>query len=148
MKKIIAAMLVLSFSGVAFAADYGSAGCGLGSMVFKDNNEPLPQILAATTNGTFGSQTFGITFGTSNCNSKGLIKLSDARKAYIEANYKEIAKDAARGNGEYLTNLASLYGYSNNQVTFATLVRNNYQQIFSANSAKVAVDQLDRIVSI
>jgi len=148
MKKIIAAMLVLSFSGVAFAADYGSAGCGLGSMVFKDNNEPASQILASTTNGTFGSQTFGITFGTSNCNNKGLLKVSSARKAYIEANYKEIAKDAARGSGEYLTNLASLYGYSSNPATFATLVRNNYQQIFSANSAKVAVDQLDRIVNI
>src|SRR3569832_2714255 len=45
---------------------YGSAGCGLGSIVF--GSQPgFIQILAATTNGTFASQTFGITSGTSDC---------------------------------------------------------------------------------
>src|SRR3954464_7446787 len=45
---------------------YGTAGCGLGSLVFGDQKGAI-QILAATTNTTFGTQTFGITTGTSNC---------------------------------------------------------------------------------
>ena len=74
MKKVMAAAILVAFGAVAFAEDYGSAGCGLGSLVFKQNDGT--QILAATTNGTFGSQTFGITFGTSNCNSKGMRRFS------------------------------------------------------------------------
>src|SRR5690348_10000976 len=47
-------------------AGYGVAGCGFGSMLF--GKQPgFIQVLAATTNGTFGSQTFGISTGTSNC---------------------------------------------------------------------------------
>ncbi|MCX7647082.1 MAG: DUF3015 family protein [Elusimicrobiales bacterium] len=145
MKKIIASVMLIGLSGYMFAADYGSAGCGLGSMLFKNNNEAGPQILASTTNGTSGSQTFGITFGTSNCNNKGLIQASMQRESYIEANYKDIAKDAARGNGEYLTNLAKLYGYENNVPAFASLLKNNYSKIFSANSAKVAVEEINKI---
>ena len=48
MKKIIALAALSVAFGSAFAADYGSAGCGLGSLAFKENN--LTQILAATTN--------------------------------------------------------------------------------------------------
>src|SRR5580658_9609667 len=47
-------------------AKYGTAGCGLGSIVFG-NKAGIVQIFAATTNGTFATQTFGITTGTSNC---------------------------------------------------------------------------------
>ena len=46
------------------SASVGSAGCGLGSLVFTDN-EWWMQVLAATVNST-GVQTFGITSGTSN----------------------------------------------------------------------------------
>jgi len=43
---------------------YGMAGCGIGSIVFADKPGMI-QIIAATLNGTAGSQTFGITSGTS-----------------------------------------------------------------------------------
>ena len=58
-------------SSSAFAG-YGAAGCGLGSFVFGDNNSWWAQTLGATTNGTSGSQTFGITTGTSNCDASAL----------------------------------------------------------------------------
>jgi len=144
MKKVMAlAVLAVTFGAPAFAADYGSAGCGLGSLVFKNNN--MTQILAATTNGTFGSQTFGITFGTSNCNSKGEVKVSMARESFIEANYKDLARNAANGNGEYVTNLAKLY--NTDAVTFGNLLQKNYNTIFAANNAKVAVNEINRLVS-
>src|SRR5690348_11977029 len=53
---------------------YGMAGCGLGSLVFGPNDAPVAQVLAATTNGTFASQTFGISSGTSNCFSGGVLR--------------------------------------------------------------------------
>ncbi|MCX5790873.1 MAG: DUF3015 family protein, partial [Elusimicrobia bacterium] len=81
-KTLIAGLLVAGFSAGAMAAGYGSAGCGLGSLAFQGNDQT--QILAATTNGTFGSQTFGLTFGTSNCSNKGRVKLGMQRESFIE----------------------------------------------------------------
>src|SRR5512137_902647 len=55
-----------AIEGIKGSGGYGAAGCGLGSMAF--NKQPgIFQILAATTNSLTGTQTFGITSGTSNC---------------------------------------------------------------------------------
>lgn len=147
MKKIILIAVVLgAFGASAYAADYGSAGCGLGSLVFKQNDGT--QILAATTNGTFGSQTFGITFGTSGCNAKGMIKVSMVRESFIEANYKDLSRDVAAGKGEYVTNLAKLYGYTpENATKFAQVLQKNHTVIFAANNAKTAVNEINRLVA-
>jgi len=48
-------------------ASQKNTGCGLGSVIFKGQDALLFQILAVTTNGTSGNQTFGITTGTLNC---------------------------------------------------------------------------------
>lgn len=85
---------------------YGLAGCGLGSMIFGDQKGSI-QILAATTNGTFGTQTFGITSGTSNCvESSG----TQGARTFIEGNREALAKDAARGSGETITTLSAIAG--------------------------------------
>ena len=94
----------------ARAENYGMAGCGLGSLVFKDNNGTGPQILAATTNGTFASQTFGITSGTSNCASGGIIKAQREQAAFAEVNFQDLKRNMATGGGEFLTSFASLLG--------------------------------------
>jgi hypothetical protein len=136
----------MAFSSTAFAAGYGSAGCGLGSLAFQKND--MTQVLAATTNGTFGSQTFGMTFGTSNCNNEGLVKLSMARQSFIEANYKDLSRDVAAGKGEYVNSLAKLYGYTpQNAWQFTQLLQKNHTTIFAANDAKTAVTAIDRLVS-
>ena len=73
MKKyllITIGMLLLSPS--AFAAGYGEAGCGLGSLLFGTQSGPI-QIFAATTNNSSYNQAFGITSGTSNCDAKGML---------------------------------------------------------------------------
>ena len=65
---------------------------------------------AATTNATFGSQTFGMTSGTSNCGDHGLLNLSKEREIFVEQNYASLVKEMAVGEGENLSTLASLYG--------------------------------------
>jgi hypothetical protein len=82
--------------GIEGAGKYGTAGCGLGSMAFGDQKGGI-QILAATTNGILGNQTFGITFGTSNC---GPSLFAQGTKSFVEANREALAKDVARGEGE------------------------------------------------
>ncbi|HSY37909.1 MAG TPA: DUF3015 domain-containing protein [Polyangia bacterium] len=111
MKKLAilgAVVGIMAGASAARAQGYGMAGCGLGSLVFKDNG--MTQILAATTNGTFANQTFAITSGTSNCGSGGVIKAQREQAAFAEVNFQDLKRNMATGGGEFLTSFATLLG--------------------------------------
>ncbi|MBY0553087.1 DUF3015 domain-containing protein [bacterium] len=101
-----AALFTLLFGTVAMAND---AGCGLGSLIIKQNTKVM-QVLAATTNGSFGSQTFGITFGTSNCSANGLVQNEKQIQYFVEVNQEELTREMAAGRGEKISTLAALHG--------------------------------------
>jgi hypothetical protein len=132
MKRFAFALLTLSLSTVALAQTrteqelregvkgsgrYGTAGCGLGSMAFGDQPGAI-QILAATINGIMGNQTFGITFGTSNC---GPSILAEGTRKFVEANRELLAKDMARGGGESIGALTVLHGCADSRAVGAAL---------------------------
>lgn len=108
---------------MAQAAKIGPAGCGLGNQVFGADN----QILASTTNGTSGNQTFGITSGTSNC-------VDGSRQArlenFIEMNRTTVSNDIARGQGETITGLTQILGCQDAEM-LGTVLKQNYQGVFS-----------------
>ncbi len=112
-------------------AAYGAAGCGLGSIVFG-NKPGFMQVFAATTNGTLGSQTFGITSGTSNCNSSAPGGM--AARQFIETNRQAFAKDVSRGSGETIASLATLGGCSDSRAVGVTLQK-SFTAIFPNASA-------------
>jgi len=113
------------------AGGYGTAGCGLGLIVF--GAQPgMVQILAATTNGTFGTQTFGITSGTSNCGNTAAGPI--AARSFIETNREAFAKDVSRGSGETIDNLATLSGCADSKAVARTLQR-SFKQIFPTAKA-------------
>ena len=89
---------------------YGMAGCGLGSLIFGPVDTPGAQILAATTNATLGSQTFGITSGTSNCVAGGVVRAEREQTAFAEANFRDLKRDMAAGGGEFLKAFSTLLG--------------------------------------
>ena len=103
--------------GLKGTGAYGTAGCGLGSMAFGDQPGAI-QILAATTNGIVGSQTFGISFGTSNC-GPGL--LADGTRDFVEANREVVAKDISRGQGESIGALTWMNRCKDSQAVGAAL---------------------------
>ena len=105
---------------------YGPAGCGLGSLIFEPNSG-FTQIFAATTNGTFGSQTFGISSGTSNCADTG--GGSASAKSFAETNRTALAKDIARGRGETIESLSRLGGCGDAGAVGASLQR-NFDKVF------------------
>ena len=133
-------------TGMGGTAAYGMAGCGLGSLVFKENTKA--QILAATTNGTFGSQTFGITFGTSNCAENGHMASKEQVQSFIAANQQSLQNDVARGNGETLSGLAELMGRKNSPEFNATM-KANYKNIFASNnlSAQQITDNMFHVMN-
>lgn len=105
---------------------YGPAGCGLGSLIFEPNSG-FTQIFAATTNGTFGSQTFGISSGTSNCADTA--GGSASAKSFVETNRSALAKDIARGQGETIESLSRLGGCADARAVGASLQR-NFDKVF------------------
>lgn len=100
---------------------YGNAGCGLGSILFEPSNA-FTQIFAATTNGTSGTQTFGISSGTSNCDGAGYQPGSTT--AFIQTNRAALAKDISRGKGATITGLTDLAGCSNPRAVGQALQKN------------------------
>jgi hypothetical protein len=132
MKKIIFTTLLMSLlflnQSSILAGGYGMAGCGLGSLIIKENN--FLQIFAATTNGTSGSQTFGITTGTSNCTASGVVRSDKAQEVFVHLNYESLEKEMAVGKGEKLETLATLFGCNESQ-KFASMTKSKYEKLFS-----------------
>ncbi len=127
-------LAIAGFSNSAFAAGFGDAGCGLGSMAFG-NEAGAVQVLASTTNGTFGSQTFGITTGTSNCSPEGLVKLDQEREVFAQKNYSSLVREMAAGEGENLETLAGLFGCSQDtRNAFGSLVQDNFGSIVKSDT--------------
>lgn len=110
---------------------YGAAGCGLGS-IFFGSKPGFIQVLAATTNGSSGNQTFGISSGTSNCDTAP--GGSASAKVFIVANREALSKDIARGSGETITNLSTLAGCQSPATVAATLQK-NFKTIFPTATA-------------
>ena len=130
MKSLVLAFAISLIGGVALAesTQYGEAGCGLGSMVFGTSPDAASQVMASTTNSSSGSQTFGISTGTSNCVDNGAVKKASAVPAYIEVNTAALATDAARGNGETIAGLAGLMGCEPKALGAA--MKSQYNNIF------------------
>ena len=122
---MLGAAAVLLVGASVSAAPYGTAGCGLGSIVFG-NQKGIIQIFAATTNGLFGSQTFGITTGTSNCAETAG---SAGARLFIETNREALAKDISRGQGETLRNLSAMAGCTDASAVGAKLQK-SFDSIF------------------
>lgn len=91
----------------SFERPYGLAGCGLGSVWF---NKHESQVLASTTNGCSGTQTFGITTGTLNCVDGPNEQVAKRMDKFVEVNKVAMASDISRGSGETVHTLASMLG--------------------------------------
>jgi hypothetical protein len=143
MRSFIGAVtaVVLLSSGAAVAKEgYGSAGCGLGAVLIGDQ-PGIVQIFAATLNGCFGSQTFGITTGTLNCGAAAADEVSQRTKVFVEANREVLAKDISRGQGETIADLAAIAGCGNPEAV-GTSLQSRFQTIFpSADASSEHVTQ-------
>src|SRR2546426_6266797 len=116
-KKVLLLSVAVLFgmqAGLEMAAkpDTGP-GCGLGKLAWSDYSLQKnigPQVLMATTNGTFGSQTFGISSGTSGCTNDGKVMAEQKTTMFAEINFENLAQEMAQGHGEHLASLATLMG--------------------------------------
>lgn len=131
--KLFVFFSLLVISASSMAARYGAAGCGLGSLVFENDQTWWKQVLAGTTNAT-GMQSIAITIGTSNCDAPTPLKVGQAQ-AFVEANKVALANDIARGNGETIVGLSKVYGCSNTE-NFGRDLKSKYSSIFTSSQSK------------
>jgi|OpeIllAssembly_1097287.scaffolds.fasta_scaffold482946_2 hypothetical protein len=151
MKKLLVMVAALSLivAGSAFAAG-GNTGCGLGTLIFKDaqNQSTLVQVVAVTTNGTLGNQTFGISSGTSECTQPAKVVRNERLNEFVQANLDELARDISAGKGETLSTVAELMGVpSADRAAFNANLQANFQQIFPTPGVEYA-HVVDTIVSV
>jgi len=142
MKRIgLALFVAVALPVAAFADSVG--GCGWGSKLFAGQKGIAPQVLAVTTNGTSGNQTFGITSGTSGCQQDGVVSSAWKTAAYLDANMNKLALDMSRGGGESLSSLASLMEVSSeDSARFNTALQANFSNIFTSTEvSSVTVSQ-------
>jgi len=138
MKKILVAT-VLTFASISFAnAAPNNVGCGLGSMLFKGKTGTVSQVLAATTNGTSGNQTFGISSGTLGCKANGVVTYEAALSTFMASNIDKVSHDMAVGKGESLETMANLMGIAEqDKATFFKTTRDNFDAIFVSENTTV-----------
>jgi hypothetical protein len=135
MKKILIAVVISALPAFAFAQQNNIGTCGWGAKLFDGQSGMAPQVLAVTTNSTFGNQTFGITTGTSGCTQDGVVKSTWKTSMFIDGNKDRLARDMSIGNGETLDSLAHLIGVrEEDRATFGRIMQANVSLIFPSGS--------------
>lgn len=141
MKKLIAGALLMGASTLAFA----QPGCGVGAMIWKGQSGIAPHVLAATTNGTLGNQTFGMTTGTLGCQTSESVQ---SMAMYMDSNIDKVARDMSRGAGENLETLAVLLGVeAADRDSFRKILQDNFATIFPS-SETTSGEAVDAIVAL
>ena len=138
---MLVALTVICFPAAAAMAanpDNGP-GCGLGKLAWSDYGHQKsigPQILMATTNGTFGSQTFGISSGTSGCTNDGLVFAEEKVNVFAALNFDNLSQEMAQGRGEHLASLATLLGVpAEHQAEFFAMTQAQYATLIQSGEA-------------
>ena len=152
MKKVLLGLaLSLVITGSAFAGQaQNNVGCGLGTMLWenKADNSLLFQLFQGTTNGTSGSQTFGMTSGTSNCQKPSKIVQNEKLIHFVQANMDNLAQDIAMGKGESLDTFAEMLGVAPGQnAAFNAKLQANFSKIFTSENIVLA-EVIDNAVTV
>lgn len=161
MKRLILAGSSLFLAGVFFMLPSGvsaqgtfepNVGCGLGHLIFKEGAQDkiLIQVLAVTTNGTFGNQTFGISSGTLDCKQPVKIASHQKLERFVADNMDALAQDMAAGRGEAVSTLAELMNVSvDERAAFYTLLQANFNNIYTTASVEYSdvIENINRVVS-
>jgi hypothetical protein len=134
-KKLMVIALLGMIPVGAMAANNNIGSCGWGSKVMDGQSGIAPQVLGATTNGTSGNQTFGISSGTSGCTQDGVVNSNWKTAMFIDGNKSKLARDMSTGSGETLESLANLIGVQEqDKAAFFSTTKDNFALIFPSEN--------------
>lgn len=127
-------MLVLTVSTMLTFNTFAdsSVGCGLGSMIFKENSL-LSSSARVTTNQIFLTQYLGVTSGTSGCSRHDIVMNEQSHVHFAEVNLKSLSIDMAKGNGEYLASFGKTLGCDDASLShLGEVTQKNFENIFTS----------------
>ncbi|MFH1680869.1 MAG: DUF3015 family protein [Candidatus Eisenbacteria bacterium] len=140
----IAACCALALAGESYASR-GNTGCGIGTIIFEGKEGLLSQICAATFNGSFGNQTFGISSGTLECERAAVLVSHEKLNKFVGDNMDNLAMDMSQGRGEYLTTLAVLLDVPvDERAGLYSLLQANFSNIYTSDDV-THIDVLNNI---
>ncbi len=124
-------------------AAYGMSGCGLGSVLFGESENRGGQILASTTNGIYGNNTFGMSSGTSNCvpDHAATAEIRKNMDMFVAANRESLANDIAKSNGETIVAISNIMGCKDSTYLGAKL-QSRYEAIFATKEETKISDNM------
>ncbi len=135
MKMKLLAVVALSVAPFGATWADNDVGCGWGTQIWQGKSGAGYKLLATFTNHLFGNQTLGITSGTLGCGKNSTITAQADVIKFAGGNIDALSADMARGEGEALTTLASLYGVAEaDRAAFYSVAQANYGTIFSHSS--------------
>jgi len=151
MKRNITLGVILALAPVSMAmAASNNVGCGIGSTIFKGQSGLAPQVMAATTNGSFGNQTFGISSGSLGCATDGVVDNPVKVSMFIDTNMDKLAQDMSVGSGEALSSLADLIGMEDAAKSrFFSMTKAHFGEIISSDrvAAQDVIAALNRLLA-
>lgn len=131
--SMLAALVTVVTGGAAFADP--DIGCGLGTQIWTGSKGLVPKVLGATTNGTSGSQTFGITSGTLGCHQGGTVTADAKVQIFTGTNLDRLARDMAQGGGETLDAFATLLGIrAEDKPAFFQMTQARFADLFAGDA--------------
>jgi hypothetical protein len=120
----------LVLGGAPARAD-NNVGCGVGTQLWEGKDDLVFQVLAATTNGILGNQTFGISSNTIGCKRNQVIKAEHRVNMFAGANLDRLAREMAVGEGETLASLAHLMEIQQaDRAAFYGLAKDHFSELF------------------
>jgi len=132
MKKTIATLLILA-APLAYADKQHNVGIGLGTEIFRGHDGLASQVCAATTNGSFGNQTFAISTGTLGADKPDALWASKQLNKFVKENMDGLAQDMAQGQGESLDAICSILQIENKAV-FNAALQENFGSIYTSGA--------------
>ncbi len=126
------------------AGYYGMSGCGLGSVLFGESENRGGQILSATTNDIYSTNTFAMSSGTSNCTPEANAHAAQMKKnveMFVSANRAALANDVVKSNGETIVTVANIMG-CDDYVYMGTKLQSRYETIFASKDDIVVADTM------
>jgi hypothetical protein len=144
---VLGALLALGLGTPALADN--DVGCGIGTRLFEGKTGLMPHLLASCTNG-YTLQSVSLTFNSFGCDSTGTVAADAELRKFAAANIDQISRDAARGEGESLSALASLLQLPAEQHgAFGLYMRDHFVELFPHQdvSSNELLDSLYRLLA-
>lgn len=148
--KLKSAVFLLVAAPVSTVFAGSGPGCGWGAQIWKGQSGLSAHTAAATTNGTFANQWFGLTSGTAGCEETSVVQNDAERRMFVANNLDNLAQDVAQGGGEHLAVLAALMGVSqNDEAAFFSVAQLNYSVLFASSDVSEGsmLSELDRALA-